>query len=54
MFRGKVVHITLSKDQGFEFGIRIEQIENQDRIALTRFVIQKYRSAEFDHKVLHN
>jgi c-di-GMP-binding flagellar brake protein YcgR len=53
-FRGKVVHVTPSEDQSFELGIRIEQIENQDRIALARFVIQKYRSAEFDHKVFHN
>jgi hypothetical protein len=42
-FRGKVVYATPADDQGFELGICIEEIENQDRIALTRFVIQKWQ-----------
>jgi hypothetical protein len=33
-FRGKVIYVTPSEDQGFEFGISIEDIDNQDRIAL--------------------
>ena len=42
-FKGKVVHATPSKDQGFEMGISIEEIENQDRIVLTKFVISKWQ-----------
>jgi hypothetical protein len=42
-FKGKVVYVTPADDQGFELGICIEEIENQDRIALTRFVIQKWQ-----------
>ena len=37
-FKGKVVYVTSSEDQGFELGISIEDIENQDRVALTRFI----------------
>jgi integration host factor subunit beta len=37
-FKGKVVYVTSSEDQGFEFGISIEDIENQDRVVLTRFI----------------
>jgi len=37
-FKGKVVYVTPSEDQGFEFGIAIEDIEHKDRIALTRFI----------------
>ena len=37
-FKGKVVYVTSSEDQGFEFGISIEDIEHQDRIALTHFI----------------
>jgi hypothetical protein len=36
-FKGKVVYTTGSEDRGFEMGISIEDIENQDKIALTRF-----------------
>jgi len=45
-FKGKVIYATPSDDQGFESGISIEEIENQDRIALARFVIQKCREKE--------
>jgi len=37
-FRGKVIYVTPSEGQGFELGISIEDIENQDRIALARFI----------------
>jgi integration host factor subunit beta len=37
-FKGKVVYVTSSEDQGYEFGISIEDIENQDRVTLTRFI----------------
>jgi len=37
-FKGKVIYVTPSEGKGFEFGISIEDIENQDRIALTRFI----------------
>jgi hypothetical protein len=37
-FKGKVVYVTSSKNHGFELGISIEDIEDQDRIALTRFI----------------
>lgn len=40
-FRGKVVHVTRSKEQGFELGIFIEEMENEARVALNRFVIKK-------------
>jgi len=42
-FRGKVVYAMPSEDQGFELGISIQEIENEDRIALTRFVIQEWQ-----------
>ena len=42
-FKGKVVYVAPSEDQGFELGISIVEIENQDRVALTRFVIQKWQ-----------
>ena len=47
-FKGRVVYVTSSRDQGFEFGICIKEIEAHDRIALTRFVIQKCREREFE------
>ena len=37
-FKGKVIYVKPSEDQGFELGISIEDIENQDRVALTRFI----------------
>lgn len=37
-FKGKVIYVAPSEGKGFEFGISIEDIENQDRIALTRFI----------------
>ena len=37
-FRGKVIYVTPSEGQGFNLGISIEDIENQDRIALARFI----------------
>jgi len=37
-FKGKVIYVTPSEGKGFEFGISIEDIENQDRITLTRFI----------------
>jgi len=37
-FKGKVLYVKSTEDQGSEFGISIEDIEHQDRIALTRFI----------------
>ena len=37
-FKGKVVYVTSSEDQGFEFGISIQDIDDQDRVALTGFI----------------
>ena len=37
-FRGKVIYVTPSEGQVFELGISIEDIENQDRIALAQFI----------------
>lgn len=37
-FKGKVAYVASSKVEGFEFGISIEDIDDQDRIALTRFI----------------
>ncbi len=37
-FKGKVIYVTPTEGKGFEFGISIEDIENQDRIVLTRFI----------------
>ena len=42
-FKGKVVYVSPSPDEGFELGISIDAIDNEDRIALTRFVIQKWQ-----------
>lgn len=42
-FRGRVLYVTPSRDPGFELGISIEEMEDKDRIALTRFVIEKWR-----------
>lgn len=35
-FKGKAIYVTPSEGQGFELGISIEDIENQDRIALAQ------------------
>ena len=37
-FKGKVIYVTGSENQGFELGISIEDIAKQDKIALTRFI----------------
>ena len=37
-FKGKVVYVASSEDQGFEFGISIQDIDDQDRVALTGFI----------------
>jgi len=42
-FRGEVVHVTVSEDENLEFGVRIKEINDQDRIALTKFIIRKCR-----------
>jgi hypothetical protein len=42
-FIGKVVYVIPSPTQGFELGIAIKIIEAEDRIALTRFIIQKWQ-----------
>ena len=48
-FRGKVISVTPSEGQGFELGISIEDIENQDRIALARFIYYFRGSAQRWH-----
>jgi hypothetical protein len=45
-FKGKVIHVTGSEDQGFESGISIEDIEKKDKIALTRFIYYFKGSAQ--------
>ena len=45
-FKGKVVYVTGSEDQGFELGISIEDIAGQDKIALTRFIYYFKGSAQ--------
>ena len=37
-FKGRVVYVASSEDEGFEFGISIADINDQDRVALTRFI----------------
>ena len=37
-FKGKVTYVRGSEDQGFEMGISIEDIADEDRIALRRFI----------------
>jgi hypothetical protein len=37
-FKGRVIHVKLSEDQGFDLGISIEDIEDQQRIRLIRFM----------------
>ncbi len=37
-FKGKVIYVSGSEDEGFELGISIQDMEKQDRIALTRFI----------------
>jgi integration host factor subunit beta len=37
-FKGKVVYVASSEDESFEFGISIEEINDQDRAALTQFI----------------
>lgn len=37
-FKGRVVYVASSEGDGFEFGISIEDIDDQDRVALTRFI----------------
>lgn len=36
-FKGEVIYVTQSRDQGFELGVSIREIKNLDRIALGRF-----------------
>lgn len=36
--KAKVVYVTPSEDQGFEFGVSFIDSEHQDRIALNRFI----------------
>jgi hypothetical protein len=52
LFRGTVVHVTPSQDQRFEFGVQIEHIEAEDRIALTRFIIRKCRETTCENRIL--
>jgi len=46
-FKAEVVHVTPSKNEDLEFGLRIKGIKDQDRIALTKFVIRKCREMGF-------
>jgi hypothetical protein len=51
-FKGRVVHVNFAQDQRFEFGIRIDEIDNEDRIALTRFVMHRSREIRFGSSAL--
>jgi hypothetical protein len=37
-FKGKAIHMTPSRDEGFDLGISIEDIEDQQRVALIRLL----------------
>ncbi len=37
-FKGKVVHVTLSEQEGFDLGVSIDDIEEHQRLVLIRFV----------------
>jgi nucleoid DNA-binding protein len=37
-FKGKVVYVASSEGESFEFGISIEEIEDQDKVTLTQFI----------------
>lgn len=37
-FKGKVIYVAPSEDEGFELGISIRDIENGDKNTLTRFI----------------
>ena len=37
-FKGRVVYVAPSESEGFEFGISIADINDQDRVILTRFI----------------
>ena len=37
-FRGKVIYVNPSEDQGFQFGTSIKDIAKMDKISLTRFI----------------
>jgi hypothetical protein len=37
-FKGKVVYVTHSEEQGFDFGLSIKDIGKMDKIALTRYI----------------
>ncbi len=37
-FKGKVIHVAPSEDEGFELGISIKDIENGDKNTLARFI----------------
>jgi hypothetical protein len=41
-FIGKVVYVVPSQTQGFEFGMAVKIIGTEDRIVLSRFIIQKW------------
>lgn len=42
-FKAKVLYVNPSNYRGFELGISIEEMGDEDRVAWTRFVIQKWR-----------
>ena len=45
-FKGKVVYVASSEDESFEFGISIEEINDQDRAALTQFIHYSMESGQ--------
>jgi hypothetical protein len=48
-FKGKVIYVKGSEDEGFELGISIEDIESQDEITLRRFIYYFKGSGQRGH-----
>jgi hypothetical protein len=50
-FKGEVVHARPAEDYGYVLGIAITEIENHDRVVLTRFVIRKCREKNWSRHI---
>lgn len=48
-FRGKVIYVTSPRNQSFELGVSITDMEPQDKITLTRFIYHYKPSARKWH-----
>jgi hypothetical protein len=47
-FKGEVIYVTDSQGQGFELGISIKEIKNDDRIALDGYQLRREGPSEID------